>query len=469
MGSIIGAAVYPHPPIIIPTVGKGEEADAIRTIEAAKKAAEDIAKLKPSVIILISPHAPLFEDHIYISASEKLKGSFARFGAGQTRMEFDNHLSLAKDIANLASKRGISAGGLSSSLLRRYSISGDLDHGALVPLYFVTKVYSGFKLVHTGISGLSLNQHYSFGKCILEAVEQSNERALILASGDLSHRLKEDGPYGFHPSGPKFDNLVVNAIRKADVMSLVDIDYELCEQTGECGLRSFVVMFGALDGYEVEPEVYSYEGPFGVGYAIATLRVGNKTGEREFQEKILNRNKEKISEIRKSEDPYTALARLSLETYVKEGRIISVPEGLPEEMMANKAGVFVSLKKLGRLRGCIGTISATRKNISEEIIHNAISAGTRDPRFDPVEEDELADIVYSVDVLKEPEPIKSIDELDVKRYGVIVRSGYRTGLLLPNLEGVDTPEQQVEIALQKAGIRRGENYTMERFEVIRHH
>lgn len=168
------------------------------------------------------------------------------------------------------------------------------------------------------------------------------------------------------------------------------------------------------------------------------------------------------------EDPYIHLAKLTLETYVREGRVISIPEGLPEEMVSQKAGVFVSLKKNGQLRGCIGTIMPTTSCIAEEIIQNAISAGVRDPRFYPVTEEELPEIVYSVDVLKEPEPISSMAELDVKRYGVIVRSGRRTGLLLPDLEGVDTPEQQVAIALQKAGIWPGEDYTMERFEVIRH-
>jgi AmmeMemoRadiSam system protein A len=145
-----------------------------------------------------------------------------------------------------------------------------------------------------------------------------------------------------------------------------------------------------------------------------------------------------------------------------------MPKNLPKEMLQAKAGVFVSLKKHGELRGCIGTISHTTDNIAQEIMRNAISAGTGDPRFFPVQEDELDELQYSVDVLMKPEAIDSVDQLDVKRYGVIVRSGYKSGLLLPNLEGVDTVEEQLEIVLQKAGIGRNENYKMERFEVIRH-
>jgi AmmeMemoRadiSam system protein A len=165
--------------------------------------------------------------------------------------------------------------------------------------------------------------------------------------------------------------------------------------------------------------------------------------------------------------PHVRLARETLETYVRGGEKIKVPDWVPGELRSKRAGVFVSLKKNGRLRGCIGTIGPTRSSIAEEIIENAVSAGIMDPRFDPVAPGELSRLTYSVDVLGEPEKIESMDELDVKNYGVIVTSGFKRGLLLPDLEGVETPEEQVEIALQKAGIRAYEEYSMERFRVER--
>ncbi len=169
-----------------------------------------------------------------------------------------------------------------------------------------------------------------------------------------------------------------------------------------------------------------------------------------------------------TDNPYIRLARESLEAYVIEGKKIDLPPDLPEEMLKQRAGVFVSLKKGGQLRGCIGTVAPTRDCIAREIIENAISAGCRDPRFYPVSEKELKDLEYSVDVLKEPEPIRSLEELDPQRYGVIVKKGYRSGLLLPNLDGIDTPQQQVYIACQKAGIDPGGDFEMLRFEVIRY-
>ena len=173
---------------------------------------------------------------------------------------------------------------------------------------------------------------------------------------------------------------------------------------------------------------------------------------------------------RAQEDPYVRLARASLERYVRDGIRMGVPSGLPEELLNTRAGCFVSLKKDGALRGCIGTIAPTRSSLAEEICANAISAGTRDPRFMRVREHELGDLVYDVDVLGKPEYIDSMDQLDPVRYGVIVScADGRRGLLLPDLDGVDTAQEQVRIAAQKGRIDLDfDDYRLERFEVVRH-
>ncbi len=176
-----------------------------------------------------------------------------------------------------------------------------------------------------------------------------------------------------------------------------------------------------------------------------------------------------IENIRESESDYVSLAREALEVYVRERRRITIPEWVPFKLSDYQAGTFVSIKEGGQLRGCIGTIAPTQRNVAEEIIFNAIQSGTRDPRFEAVIAADLDYLVYSVDVLMSPERIHVMGELDIKKYGVIVSKGYRRGLLLPDLEGVNSPEEQVEIALCKAGISPNESYEMERFEVIRYH
>ena len=165
--------------------------------------------------------------------------------------------------------------------------------------------------------------------------------------------------------------------------------------------------------------------------------------------------------------PFVRLAQETIRRYIQEGRVVSPPEELTPEMR-ERAGAFVSLKKRGQLRGCIGTIEPMEENVAQEIIRNAIAAASRDPRFPPVGLEELEELDISVDVLTPPEPVAGMEDLDPKRYGVIVESGWRRGLLLPDLEGVDTVEYQVEICRRKAGIGPDEPVQLYRFEVIRY-
>ena len=164
--------------------------------------------------------------------------------------------------------------------------------------------------------------------------------------------------------------------------------------------------------------------------------------------------------------PIVKLAKEAVESYVSQGKVIK-PDELDVEMN-EKAGVFVSIKKHGELRGCIGTFEPTRSNIAEEIVYNAIGSATHDPRFTSVVVSELGDLEYSVDILTSPEPVDSVDQLDPKKYGIIVEAGFRRGLLLPDLQGVDTVEMQVEICRAKAGIIDDEPINLYRFEVRRY-
>ena len=347
-----------------------------------------------------------------------------------------------------------------------------LDHATTVPLYFLKKAWGGVipcRIVRIGLSGLPLEEHYRFGTLIRKTAEGLGRNICVIASGDLSHVLKREGPYGYRQEGPEYDKRIMDVMSRAAFSELFDFNDSFCERAAECGHRSFTIMAGCFDGLSVKAEMLSYEGPFGVGYGICTFIPGEPDQTRKFLLTQEMGSGEKMDKIKKEESPYVRLARETVERYVDEGKRLSVPEYLPEEALTRRAGTFVSLKKFGQLRGCIGTISPAEANISEEIIHNAISASTRDPRFPPVSPSELKDLDYSVDILGETEDIDSPEELDVKKYGVIVSSGYRRGLLLPNLEGIDDVEDQISIAMQKAGIRKGERIRLQRFEVVRYH
>lgn len=455
VGNIAGTFIFPHPPIMVEEVGKHETKKVRNSVNGALEAAGRIAGMKPDTVIIITPHGTLLKDAMTISADDKLEGSFSRFGAASVKLGFDNDLELVDRIMKKADEKEAFCIPMHEDVKRTYGLDSGIDHGALVPLYFITEKYRAFKLVHITYSFLSKEQHYKLGMAIRDAVAEMERSVVVIASGDLSHRLTKDAPAGYNPRGAEYDRLFMEIIRNGDHKGLMSVPEDLREAAGECAYNSALVLLGCLEGCGISGEIISYEGPFGVGYCIAELHTGG-CGNRKEGSKM-------------ERDPYVQLAVDTLESFVRTGKKIAVPEGLPEEMISKRAGVFVSLKKYGELRGCIGTIGPTTGSIASEIIQNAISAGTRDPRFHAVQEDELDQLVYSVDVLGEPEPIKSKDELDVERYGVIVRNGFRSGLLLPNLEGVDTIDYQVDIALQKAGIRSGEAYEMERFEVVRHH
>ncbi|NLJ30096.1 MAG: AmmeMemoRadiSam system protein A [Clostridiales bacterium] len=458
---ILGAFIVPHPPIILPEVGRGEERKIQKTIDAYREAARRIAAFKPETVIVTSPHAAMYADYFHMSPGESAKGDLRQFGVAGVSVEAEYDSEFVQALSQLAGQEGLPAGTFGER-------DKSLDHGTLIPLRFLNESYQDYKLVRIGLSGLSVLQHYRLGKCIAQTAEKLGRRAVFVASGDLSHKLKAEGPYGFATEGPEFDREVTRAMADGDFLRFLSFHPDFCDAAAECGLRSFIIMAGALDAKAVRPELLSYEGPFGVGYAVCAFAVAGDDESRRFDEIFEKEQQRLVDGAKAKEDAYVRLARYSLEAYVKTGTGAGLPENLPEEMLGRRAGVFVSLKKFGQLRGCIGTIGPVTGSIAEEILRNAVSAGTEDPRFPSVTAEELPDLVYSVDVLAEPEPIDSMAELDVKRYGVIVTSGYKRGLLLPNLEGVDTPERQVAIAKQKANIREWEAVSLERFEVVRH-
>ena len=459
--ALVGAFIVPHPPLIVPEVGRGEEKKVNKTVQSYHEVAKRIAALKPDTIILTTPHSIMYSDYFHISPGKKARGNFGNFRAKEVAFQIEYDEEFVQALEACAEREGIEAGTLGEK-------NPELDHGTMVPLYFINQYYKDYRLVRVGLSGLSLPLHYRLGKCALKTADKLDRRIVFVASGDLSHKLKEDGPYGFAQEGVDFDTQIVEAMKEGDFLKLLEFNPDFCESAAECGLRSFVIMAGALSGKAVEANFLSYEGTFGVGYGVCEYRITGTDEKRNFDEIFTLKQKELARELQKQEDPYVHLARHSLETYISTGEYAKLPEGLPEEMINRKAGVFVSLKKHGSLRGCIGTISPVTESIAKEILRNAVSAAAEDPRFAPVSEDELDELVYSVDILSPAEEIGSIEELDVKRYGVIVSAGRKRGLLLPNLEGVNTVEQQVDIARKKAGIYDNEKVSLERFEVIRH-
>ncbi|MDD4797989.1 MAG: AmmeMemoRadiSam system protein A [Clostridia bacterium] len=459
--AILAAFAVPHPPVILAEVGQGQEKQIQKTIDAYRSVMHKIAVLSPDTVVITSPHSILYADYFHISPGAEATGSLRRFGAPEVKIKADYDQIFVNKLSETALAAGIPAG-------TQGERDKALDHGTIIPLYYLNEVYANYRLVRVGLSGLSPLEHYCLGKCISSTAAALGRRTVVIASGDLSHKLKADGPYGLAPEGLQFDEQVTKALSKGDFLSLLSIEPKLAEAAGECGLGSLRIMAGALDKKAVDGKLLSYEGPFGVGYAVAAFIVRGEDEGRCFDKQFELAEQQKLEKQKAAEDAYVRLARLSLETYIKTGKRAELPVNLPPQMLFARAGVFVSLKKYGQLRGCIGTIAPTTSSVAKEIMRNAVCAAVEDPRFNPVNACELSELSYSVDVLGEAEKINSPSQLDVKRYGVIVQAGGRRGLLLPNLEGIDSIEQQIAIAKQKAGIAANEPVQLFRFEVVRH-
>ena len=459
--SILAAYMVPHPPLIVTEIGRGEERQIAETAEAYDEVARDIARISPDTIIITSPHSVMYSDWFHISPGKTARGSFSSFGAGGVKFSEEYDSELAGEIERRAELEGFPAGTLGEK-------DPSLDHGTMVPLWFIRKYLKTGKLVRIGLSGQPLTDHYRLGQMIKDSVEALGRKAVFIGSGDLSHKLQTYGPYGFAEEGPQYDERIMDVMGRAAFGELFGFSEDFLDKAAECGHRSFVIMAGALDGTAVSVRKLSHQDITGVGYGICMYHPMGEDVSRRFLYSYLEDLERELNEKNEASDAYVRLARSSLESYIRFGKKISVPDGLPKEMKNQRAGAFVSIHKHGYLRGCIGTIVPTRDSVAEEIIENAISASTRDPRFSPITEDEHPWLEISVDVLGEAEPIDSPEELDPRRYGVIVTSGRKRGLLLPDLEGVDTPAQQIDIASRKAGIPKGERISLERFEVIRH-
>lgn len=465
--------VLPHPPVIVPGVNHGPHlADA--TVAAMRNLADDLALIQPDTIVILSPHAPLFSDYLFMYDNSELAGNLGRFGAPQASLSFRQDTPLHREITRRLEQAGIPAGGLTSTQMRQHQIDPSLDHGVMVPLWFMREKNQNFELVAMSCSNLPLPQLYQVGEVIRQAAASLKRKIVIIASGDQSHKVNDESPYGAVPEGAIFDNLLTDCLRKSDLPRLLAIDGHLRERAAECGYRSLVILCGAFNRQAVLTSLESYEAPYGIGYCVAAIRPDDRHPEPvdDAMEAGLKQQREHNKAGRQHNQPPVIVARETLEAYIRNHRHKTSQDFKDlknaEFLFSDRAGVFVSLKKFGDLRGCIGTTAPTTASLADEIIQNAISAGTQDPRFNPVTADELDDLVYSVDVLGEPEPIKDRRELDPAVYGVIVRSGGRSGLLLPALEGVETVEEQLAIACRKAGISHDENYSIQRFKVKRY-
>lgn len=258
------AAITPHPPIIIPTIGSREDLLKVKkTINEMEELRKKMEKAKPETLIIISPHGPVGFKELSILESDVFTGNFSMFGDFETQLSFKGDLELSEKLKKEYQRENI--------VYRVYK-KEDLDHGALVSLFYLLKNIKT-KILPISYSLLDLGWNFKYGNAIGKVIKKSERKIGIIASGDLSHRLTKDAPAGYSPLGKKFDEKIVEGLKNNDIKNILNIDENLAEEAGECGLRSIAILLGALSTINNwRFEILSYECPFGVGYLVANVK-----------------------------------------------------------------------------------------------------------------------------------------------------------------------------------------------------
>ena len=260
--AIIFGSICPHPPILIPEIGKENIKQIEKTRSSMQKLEGDLYVTKPETIIIISPHGAISPDVYYFNISEKFTSNLEEFGDMNTKLEFNGDIALASTLKQSAEIFDMPVNTISQPIL---------DHGSVVPLYYLTNHLPDIKILPISYSLLPYENHFEFGKFLYKQLIKNNKRIAVVASGDLSHRLTKDSPAGFSPKGMEFDKLMKELIKNKKIDDILKIDKQVVEDAGECGLRSILILLGIFNQMNYTPEILSYEGTFGVGYLVANL------------------------------------------------------------------------------------------------------------------------------------------------------------------------------------------------------
>ena len=257
------SAIVPHPPILIPTIGKNHLKRLKATLNSYEKLKNKLSEKKIDTIIIISPHGKAYEDAFTINFNPKLICDFKDFGDFSTQKEWDLDIELAYKIKE----------NLETTTPLQLNTNDFLDHGSSVPLYILTESLKNIKIIPIHHSGLSLREHFNFGEKLKTQIFLSNKNIAIIASGDLSHALSKDSPAGYSPKGKKFDKKIIELLNAKKIDEILNLDPKFIDEAKECGLRSFLIQQGILKDVNYKAKTLSYEAPFGVGYLVMDFEI----------------------------------------------------------------------------------------------------------------------------------------------------------------------------------------------------
>lgn len=443
--TIVFAGLLPHAPVLVPGVGRERLRDVRRTVEAMQVVARRAVAARPDTVVVISPHSPRRSAAYGLWERSPLRGSFRDFGA-EEGVALPTDPVFLRQLEREAGARGV----------RTWRIeTGQLDHGATVPLWYLAAAGWMGPTVVLGLSDPEDPGLDACGAAIAAAAGALRRRVAVIASGDMSHRLTPSAPCGYDPAGARFDRAFIKLLRHGAPDAIRGFDPALAEPAAEDAVDSTRVAMAATGFAADGREVLSYEGPFGVGYGVAVLFAGGEAGP-------VGQSAPTAGILAQGAD-LPGVARASVAAALAQG-----PERPPFTAageLAEPHALFVTLRDVsGELRGCTGTVAVPPADQVRQTWEQARASAFHDPRFRPLEAAELSRVRFSVSVLDPPEPVESAAALDPAIFGVLVRAADgRRGVLLPGIEGVDTAERQLELARRKGRIGPDEPIEIRRF------
>ncbi len=437
------AVLMCHAPIVLPEIGGARASSCASSTAAMIEAGRAVVEARPDVVVLVSPHTP--RPRGAFGVVDAIAGSFARFGVPEVALRLPTAHEAVDRIELHARSAGVST---------RRLPEAPLDHGALVPLHFLVQAgWQGPTVVLSFPADFDGRECSRMGEAIARSAAESGQRWVLVASGDMSHRLVPGAPAGFDPRAQKFDAAVTDAVSRGEYRATMAIDPELRDLAAEDVIDSLEVAAAAVAWDARGHRVLSYEGPFGVGYLVAILH-----------------RAEHVPSIGGSGggEPGTklvALARSAIAAHLSGDALPPLGAG-----GSPARGVFVTLwgppidpDTRRELRGCVGHIEPLHPTLEDEVATCAVASATRDVRMVPIRRDELSELDIEVKVLGPLERVDGPASLDPARYGVLVTQGRKRGVLLPKVEGVETVEEQLGIACRKGGVDRTLPYEIHRF------
>jgi len=270
---VVFAGLSPHPPLIIPEVGGKRRKEIQKTIDSLKVFGKEVVDSNPDLVIIISPHGPVLRDGISVSYSKSLSGDFRDFGVPQANYEVESNLAFIDRLKNKTDKNDIKLVKLKKEDLKNYGLSNELDHGVMVPLHFLLKADLNVPIISISMGLLDYKTLYDFGELLDLTLKKMDLDGAVIASGDLSHKLKPGAPAGYNPEAEMFDKKLTNLLSQEKFNEVLTIDKTLIKKAGECGLRPIIMTLGSIQNYNVQSDLKSYEGPFGVGYAVCSFNI----------------------------------------------------------------------------------------------------------------------------------------------------------------------------------------------------